>query len=340
MKYLILPIFLFSSFWLQAQTDYWQYLVYFSGCPINHIPKGITIPDRDPASRAILNAIIGGDSYNNLTEKFHDSLDTRLEKLIAGKVIERKGENFKLLIPVLTGKKRDELRTLIQQQVKRSGLTADTLVHALKQALPQHPEMVFHFLWSRIIDETWWNSYNATFHTDEGPPSIVFIVASPHPFQCGTNSDYSPRNDMFAMSWSCNLFDETFAVPSSKSFFSLADRKDVPGNDLVFFRQHGLLDTNNQSQIFSYAVNDPLDLLCDSLKTVYIGMIRGLFDFRQLSTTFGIPANDLYLVVLHETAYELIGALDAKKSLLIPITREANPQLNFKFLVSIRYNTK
>jgi hypothetical protein len=337
MKRAFTILFLFCGFGLFAQTDYWACQVYFSGCPVSHIPKGITIPDRDKGSREIINAVIDGYSYGRLKRVFPDSLDFRLDRLIAGKVIERSGDGFRCLFPVLAGGKRDELQTMIRSRLTQSGISLDTLVIALRKAFPNDPDMIFHFLWSRIIDDCWWNLYNTVFHTDQGPPDIAFIVYPPHPFQCGTNSDYSPRNDMFAMSWSYNIFSDTFSVPASKSFFDLTAKKTIPENDMNFFLRHGLADRDGRSRVFTYHTDDAIDKLCDALKKVYISKVRGLFNYQELSERFQIPADELFLVASHEIAYELIAMLYAENSILIPITRKDNPDLNLRYLVSVRF---
>jgi hypothetical protein len=336
MKWTFFILVLWHSCFLFSQPDYWYYLVFFNGCPVNHIPKGITIPDRDNKARTIINAIVDGNSYDQLYQKYPDSLDIKLDKLITGKVIERDQNGFKLLFPVLTSENRIKLQTIIHRQLSGSGFTIDSMIGALKQALPGNPEMIFHFLWSRIIDDCWWNLYNTTFHTDQGPPDIAFLVYPPHPCQCGTNSDYSPDNDMFAMSWSYNIFDELFHLPSTKSFFNLAKHKKVPESDRTFFLKHGLMDTEDHVLMYAYPEAGSLDRLCDSLKTIYVERIHGIFDYAVLSEIFHIPAEDLFILVSHEIAYELIKDLAEKKSILIPIIPGNNPDLDFKYLVSVR----
>lgn len=337
MKWIISLLFILTASPLFSQTDYWSYLVYFSGCPVNHIPKGIAVPDRDPGSRAIINAIIDGYTYSQLLQKYPDSLDYRLDQLINGKVIEAENDAYKLLFPVFTGTKREELQKEIQSRLSSSNITLDTLVSQLNKAFTGNPDMVFHFLWSRIMDDSWWNLYNSIFNTETGPPSIAFIVYPPHPFQCGTNSDYSPGNDMYAMTWSYNLFDEFFSVPPTASFFSLAEGQPVSTSDEAFFVKYGLADSEGHSLIFTYTVNDSLDLICDKLKINYINLISGLFDYGELSRTFGVPADDLFIVVSHELAYELIGELYNGRSVYVPIMLKDNPERNFRNLISIRY---
>jgi hypothetical protein len=324
---------------LSAQADYWANLVYFSGCPVNHIPKGITIPDKDNTSRAILNAIIGGVTYAQLKKKFPDSLDVKLDKLAEKNVIARNGERFSLLIPVLTGEKRELLRKMIRERLAASNRSIDSLVKPLQSAFADNPEMIFHILWSRVMDDCWWDLYNATFQTDKGPPSIAMLVYPPHPWQCGTNSDYTKENDMFALSWSYNIFDEFFSVPSTRSFFDLAQKKPVDGKDLAFFKKYGLADEQGRSLIFTYRVNDATDRLCDSLKKIYIRQVKGLFDYNALGKKFGYAPDDFFIVTSHEIAYELIGMLAEKNRIYIPITLKSNPERSFRYLVSIRYFT-
>lgn len=333
----ILSIFLLCNIhYLYSQTDYWAYQVYFSGCPVNHIPKGITLPDKDKKARAIINAIIEGYNYSQLQKQYADSLDIKLDRLIAGKVIERRGDTLKLLFPVLADENRAQMREIIRRKITESNTTVDTIILALKHHLSKNPEMVFHFLWSRIIDDCWWNLYNSTFRTESGPPSIAFIVYPPHPFQCGTNSDYSANNDMFAMSWSYNIFDELFRVPSTKSFFKLALKTSVPKSDSEFFLKHGLIDSKDSSLIFTYEKDDSLDRLCDSMKLYYISKVKGLFNYNELSKIFQIPADDFFVLISHEIFYEILEKINERNLIFIPIAAQNNDSLNFRPLISIR----
>ncbi len=337
MKWFLSLAFLLSVCNLFAQPDYWAAQTYFSGCPVNHIPKGITIPDKDRESREIINSIINGHSYSQLLKEFPEGLGLKLGNLISGQVIAREGDGFKVLFPVIADKKRAELEAIIHERLTDKQFSIDTIIDALRLKFSKNPDMIFHFLWSRIIDDCWWDLYNETFNTDKGPPGIAFIVYPPHPFQCGTNSDYSPSNDMFAMSWSYNIFNESFSVPPTKSFFSLAANDTLSEADRAFFRNHGLLDSANRSALFTYCQGDPTDQLCDALKRTYIQKMKGLFDYRVLSGSFKIPEDELFIVCSHEIAYEILRGIDDKKQIFIPITKEGNPDINLKYLVSIRY---
>lgn len=338
MRLILLPtLAILLSLTCVAQVDYWADLVYFSGCPINHIPKGITIPDKDKRARAIMNAILTGTTEEQLKKQFPDSLESELSKLLQGNVIIPKDGHFEVTFPVLIGKNRNKMNDIVHQKVLSLNISIDSLIAPLALALKNHPQMIFHFLWSRIMDDCWWNLYNSEFKTDQGPPSITFIVYPPHPMQCGTNSDYSSDNSQFAFSWSYNLFNELFTIPSTSSFYSLVINEPIPENDRVFFHKHGLLDSNNVSKIFSYHENDSLDYLCDKLKVKYITMIKGVFDYQKLSREFLIPADELFLVVTHEIAYEIFKILnDKKSSIYIPILKDNNAKLDLSFLVSWR----
>lgn len=320
-----------------AQADYWSNLVYFGGCPVNHIPKGIGIPDRNPKARAVINAIIAGYTYSELKSKLPDSLDEILDQLSRGKVISLEKERIALLFPVVTGEKRELIRSLIQKRLLEQSPAIDSLIRPLREHLREHPRLVFHFLWSRIIDNTFWNQYNSEFHTEEGPPSIAWIIYPPHPFQCGTNYDQTTDNSQIAISWSYNIFDEFFSLPSTASFYRLTQNEPVPEGDREFFKKYGLMDTARVSMLFTYRDGDRLDLLCDSLKQVYARKLRGLFDYRSLSKTFDIPAAELFLIMAHETAYTLFQQLSVTRpDFFLPILRESNPDRNLSFLCSFR----
>lgn len=322
---------------LMAQTDYWADLVYFSGCPVNHIPKGISIPDRSPKARAIMNAIIAGSTYRELKNKLPDSLDAILERLSRGNVISIQKEKINILFPVLTGEKREKLDGLVKLKIRESLTGIDSLITPLRKELKDHPRLVFHFLWSRVIDNCWWELYNQEFHTKKGPPSIAWIIYPPHPYQCGTNFDQTTNNSQIAISWSYNIFDEFFSLPSTKAFYSLAKHDSVPAKDREFFMKYGLMDQDKVSLLFTYRAGGRLDLLCDSLKAAYAGKIRGMFNYRSLGAEYSIPAPELFIIISHEIAYNIFQVLsEQKKDLFIPILRETNPGRNFSWLCSFR----
>ena len=337
MRSILLVLFAFVGLKSFSQTDYWANIVYFNVGTRNQIPKGITIPDKNIQARIVLNAIIGGSSYNEMKQQYPDSLDLILTSLIESKVIRRDNDYFKLLFPVLIGEKRNILKTLIHEKISDAEASIDSLINILRRGLSNNQEMIFHFLWSRIIDDCWWGLYNSEFKTDKGPPSIAYIVYPSHPFLCGTNFDNTPDNSQIAISWSYNLFNEFINLPSTSSFYNLALNKSVSEKDHAFFLKHGLIDSNNVSKLYIYNEGGKLDILCDSLKKLYIDRIYGLFDYQELSKEFQIPADELFVLMFHEISYEIFKILNERRiSIAVPIVRENNPTLNFSYLISIR----
>jgi len=337
LQWLVITILFGLPLQLFSQTDYWADLVYFSGCPVNHIPKGISIPDRNPKARAVMNAVIAGSGYAELKQKLPDSLDEVLSRLVKGNVIRLQKEKIELLFPVLTGEKRGKLNELVKSKIKEKSLAIDSMIAPLKIELKDHPRLVFHFLWSRVIDNCWWDMYNSEFATKEGPPSIAWIIYPPHPYQCGTNFDQTANNSQIAISWSYNIFDEFFTLPSTQAFYSLAKHDTLKPGDQEFFMKYGLMDQDKASLLFTYPAGSRLDLLCDSLKAVYIAKLKGLFNYRSLAAEYGISAPELFIIISHEIAYNIFQELsEHKKDLFIPILPETNPGRNFSWLCSFR----
>ena len=323
-----------------SQTDYLANTVYFNVGTLNHMPRGITIPDKNIKARNVLNAIIGGSSYNDMKQQYPDSLDIILTSLIESKVLRKDNDYYEVLFPVLIGEKRNILKTLIHEKITDAEVSIDSLLNILKKGLYNNPEMIFHFFWSRIIDDCWWGLYNLEFKTDSGPPGIAYIIYPSHPFLCGTNFDNTPDNSQIAVTWSYSLFTEFLSLPSTSSFYNLATNKSVSEEDHSFFLKHGLIDSNNISKLFTYNEGSKLDLLCDSLKKLYIDRIYGLFDYHELSKEYQIPADELFVLMFHEIAYEIFEILNERRiSISIPIVKENNPSLNFSYLISIRIQT-
>jgi len=68
---------------------------------------------------------------------------------------------------------------------------------------------------------------------------------------------------------------------------------------------------------------------------LYIDRIYGLFDYHELSKEYQIPADELFVLMFHEVAYELFEILNERR-ISIPIVVENNPALNLSHLISIR----
>ncbi len=337
MKIAFFSLLVLLNFKANSQPDYWSNLVYYSGSHTKHIPKGITIPETDKESHLIMNSIINGSSYTELNQQFTDSLEIKLSRLIKGKLIQKKDDHYKVLIPVLIGSKRSELKTLIREKVKGESEFIYDLIDPLFKLLSDHPEMVFHFLWSRIIDNCWWNLFNSEFKTKTGPPGLAFIVYPFHPFQCGTNFDNTTDNSQIAVTWSYSLLEDFSNLPPAASFYNLVLNKPISEKDKSFFLKHGLISPDNASNLFVYSEGSKLDLLCNFLKQKYIDKLKGMFNYQELSKIFDIPSDDLFMLMSHEIVYEFFELLhEGKKSIFIPIRKESNPDQNFSSLISIR----
>jgi hypothetical protein len=70
---------------------------------------------------------------------------------------------------------------------------------------------------------------------------------------------------------------------------------------------------------------------------LYIDRIYGLFDYSELSKEYQIPADELFVLMFHEIAYEIFEIINERRtSISVPIVRENNPTLNFSYLISIK----
>ena len=213
----------------------------------------------------------------------------------------------------------------------------DSLLTPLDSCIKGNREMLFHFLWSRIIDECWWDLYNKEFNSNQGPPSIAFIVYPLHAFQCGTNFDFTSNDDQLAISWSYDLFSDFFNLPKTASFYSAVMSRTIPEQDRKFLITHGLLDSSGRSKIFTYHEGDIIDSTCSLLKSRFINMMTGRFDYKKLGIKYHVPPDELFIVMGHEIAYEIFQFL-GEKGIPIPIKKSVNPTLNFKYLVSIEFS--
>src|SRR5664279_1958886 len=78
-------------------------------------------------------------------------------------------------------------------------------VMALKQRLqagiPSRPDILFHLLWSRVIDDAWADAWKAAFKSD-GPPNAAWVIDPHQPFDVGTNYGSVSGYGSYALTWS------------------------------------------------------------------------------------------------------------------------------------------
>jgi hypothetical protein len=271
---------------------------------------------QDSINNVIGNAAVSGATLRRLRALGVGDLDARLTTLRKGNVLRLDRGRYVLTFPVITGARRNALEAAIAPVARALAPAVTVLRDTLLRAIPAHEDMAFTLLWSRVIDQVWCRAWRREAHAGDCPPGVDWVLLPASPYLFGTNAW---GND-FWITWSrrtrCAL---TPALNDARSAVLAAARGAAYGgahrDELVRF---GILDSSGRFQGFAFPADGPLDSLLDRLTGDYAALVVHRYDTPRLAATLGVSADQLWVILLHETAYAIFGELDRTGSLDIP----------------------
>jgi len=269
----------------------------------------------DSVNNRIGNACIGGCSRSELTKLGIGDLDNRLKRLVTAHTLIVGDGKYYLGFPTLTGKRRKDASAIVNRTADRIAPSVTAMVDQIRAAVPKHEEIVFHLLWSRVVDEVWCQAWQIEHRPGNCPPGVEWVVYPGHKFFVGTNS----WNQDVAVTWSRHTLCSTGIVTDSR----LALRKAAWGqkyteDNISDLQRFGLLDDRGEFQGFAYHVDDSLDKLLNQLTKEYAALVAGAYDYNRLSLSLGVSSEELFVILLHETAYALFENLSRSGKLQLP----------------------
>jgi hypothetical protein len=103
----------------------------------------------------------------------------------------------------------------------------------------------------------------------------------------------------------------------------------------------GCLDATGRVRALAYRDGDAVDTLTRTLARDYAAAVAKLYDYDALAPQFGVAPGQFFVIVHHETAYAIYGALIAQGRLPFPssLTQPADPGTCAQ-LVSLRLDTR
>lgn len=338
--YLLLALFILctSGNLSEAQsTDYLMHATGFSSGRTDHLTRAMDLLYKDSTTKAIGNLCAGGASLESLKGAGIDSIEERVSRLVgAGALILRDGK-YHLPCIAIVGEKRDLMRRITAERAEEALPRIEPILRRLEEALKERPEFLFHVFWSRLIDETFWMLWDQEFPDDVGPPAMTYLIYPDHPCQMGTNYNSAPGHSEIAITWSFGCYRHMEPIMQGRSdLYSALSGGRVPDSLAGRLKRYGCLDDTMGPRILSYRKGDSLNFLLQELKREFVAALHGIYDYRALGDTFGIPYDDLYIILAHETAYSIFEKLDESGKLAFPaVLRTGEPEQECYRLTSI-----
>jgi hypothetical protein len=321
-SFLILVLFALCNCAIHAQEqvpDFLSHMTGFSSGRTDHIPHGVDLLFKDSVTKFIANKCVKGASFEDLKATGTDHIEQRLSKLVnAQALILLKGKYY-LPCPVIIGEKRELIDRITKERVGEILPRIELILNKLKQALRDRPQFLFHIFWSWVIDQTFWMLWDQEFPDDLGPPATTWLIYPDHPYQVGTNYNSAPNHSEIAITWSFNCSDHLTPIMRSRvDLYNAGKGIRISDSLNKNLQRYGCIDENMNSRIFYYQKGDSLDNLIQVLKKDFVVALHDLYDYQTLSRTFGIPYDDLYIVLAHEMSYSIFQKLDEFGKLAFP----------------------
>jgi len=273
---------------------------------------------RDSVNNRIANVCMRGASVTELEALQLPDGDDRLRQLADGRVLRVRDGRCEIAFPLFLDDRREELaavaRDVAASLEEMAGRVADVL-----RATDVEDAMIFHLLWSRVIDEmrevTWEES-----GLEGDLPAVAWVVRPDHPYAVGTNYGSVPGNGSLALTWGPRFTDHLSLFSDARfELARIAWGEPLDDDSLVsVLRQYGLIDASGRGRLLAYPISGELDHLLDSLVTEYAVVAGRAADWEGLADRFDMHPGDLFVVLHHEVSYEIFARLHRAGKLDIP----------------------
>jgi|GEM_PF-914680 len=274
---------------------------------------------KDELNHKIAKMCINSAPIEDLKKLNIEDLSHRLNILIEGNVLISTDQKYSLTFPVIVGENRKAMADIVTKAAEELSPFVESMINKLKKELKENENILFHILWSRIIDEVWFDAFNLSF-PEEKPPKVIWVMYPEHPFAVGTNYYSLPGRGSLALTWSNNFTEHLAAFDELRFELHQAawDKEITNIQAKEKMKEFGAFDMNDRFSVFSYKRSDKLDQILTILTKEYALEVSKIYDYTALSEKFDIPYDELFVIVLHETAYEVFERLYKSGKLPIP----------------------
>jgi tetratricopeptide (TPR) repeat protein len=321
------------------QLDLYDAALFFSsGRDRERYPRMSLV--RDSLNNRIAVRCLGGASLAELEGLGIDDLGERLAALEEGKIVSLTGGTCSVAFPAFVGSKRETLAAIADSAALELSPLVEQLVGGLELELGDRRDMLFHVLWSRVVDEIWadaWRSPSPGMQV----PVVAWVVHPEHAFAVGTNYVSALGGGDLALTWSNNFTEHLSALPDANyALFKAAWGQRFEDAEVrAKLETYGVFDASGEPRLFSFHRGEHLDSVLDGMVEEYAEGVAQTFDWEEIGVRLDVHPGDAYVVMLHEVAYALFERLHRAGKLEIPsLLLEGSDTTEAVRLVSLRLN--
>jgi tetratricopeptide (TPR) repeat protein len=312
---------------------------FYSGTtPLRPTPDTTVLQNRENA--ALLLACQSGATVRQLHRRGITNVEAGLDALEKARIILRRNDRCFPAFPVVIGKDYEKARTIARAASSRVMRETAKAVAELSQSV-RNDAILFHLLWSRVLDQSWEELWAKALPGTPGPTETTWIIYPTHAYSVGTNFNNLPGDGDIAVSWSPKGFEHVRAAMLLRYDIALAAWKlDLPSSAVAGLRDIGFVDNSGAFMGFGYHAGDRLDVLLGQLRRDYATAVTGALNLKSASRLLQISESDALIILVHEVAYCLLEALDRSGILRYPEALRYGKENGGRALVSARLNER
>jgi len=318
-------------------------VLYFSG-----EESGFPVPAyrlaEDPTNNFIIGAALTGISMEDLQRRGIDDAAQRVETLVRCRFLTLVGSTYRLPFPVISGEPRQALKALVDARVVPVIPRVAAMLDRLAQAAGGRRDVLFHLVWSRVMDTFWWPAWKATHQGKTGAtPRVAWAIRPRHPYQVGTNYDQLPGRAEIAVTWGRGATAHIKPIMKAAADLERMAWGIAPADpgSVEALSRAGCLDATGKVRALVYRDGDAVDKLTRKLARDYAAAVAKLYDYDALAPQFAMAPGQFFVVVHHETAYAIYDALIAQGRLPFPSAlRDAGDPAACAQLVSLQLDKR
>jgi hypothetical protein len=170
------------------------------------------------------------------------------------------------------------------------------------------------------MDKFWWPAWQAVYSKPRGAPAAAWILRPDHAFQVGTNYHNLPGNGEIAVTWSSAAAAHIAPIMAARADLARL-AWGLPPLDpasVGALRASGCLGASGRVRPFVLRDGDATDKLAKRLAPEYAALVARLYDYDTLAPRHGVAPGQLFVILQHETAYAIYGALVAEGAIAFP----------------------
>ena len=282
----------------------------------------------DPNNNPILIACLQGGSDERLKGLGIPDLRDRLARLERGNVIKRVQGRYALAFPAVIGDKREQLQRYVEQAALKLVPLGEQMITEIRPHLAGREEMMYHVLWSVILDGPAWGTARAEMlkqvHSgDTSSNNKGWVIYPPHPFDVGTNSS-SGAGVSLRMTWSHGTPSpgaiEDVIRGHIKELMPAIEQKTVVASEeaRTALGKYGLVDEEGNVRLYTLTSDSEASKLYTRLSEQFGREAMARVDMAKVSQMLDVPPGVTFLIAQHELCWQLLQDLAEKQVLAIP----------------------